>query len=92
VFFNRSEIVGKKEPIISEAWILLICFPNDNSFEIGSNIKRNKTNVFTPINPKNKLPLIIELNLPKYSKVVVDRKENKKTTKNNNKPRISWFL
>ena len=85
-------MLGKKEPIISEAWILLICFPNDNSFEIGSSIKRNKTNVFTLINPKNKLALMRELNLPKYSKVVAKRKENKKITKNNNKPRISWFL
>ena len=48
-----------------------------------------KINVFSPINPKNKIPLTTELNLPKYSKVVVKRKENKKITKNTNRPRIS---
>ena len=54
VFFNRSEIDGKKEPIISEAWILLICFPNETSLVIGISMNLIKTKVFNPINPKNK--------------------------------------
>jgi hypothetical protein len=32
---------------------------------------------------------MIELNLPKYSKVVAKRKEHKKITKNSNKPLIN---
>lgn len=51
-------------------------------------MNRKQTKAFKPIKPKNKIARTSELNLPKYSNVVANKKENKKITKNSNSPRI----
>ncbi len=42
--------------------------------------------------PKNKIPRTIELNLPKNSKRVVNKKENRKIPAKRNNPFIISFL
>jgi hypothetical protein len=52
----------------------------------------NRMSKFTPTKLKNKIALVSEPNLPKYSKEVVRRKENNKIPTKKNKPLTISFL
>jgi hypothetical protein len=52
----------------------------------------NRMSKFTPTKLKNKIALVSEPKLPKYSKDVVSRKENNKIPTKKNKPLTISFL